>query len=140
MGKGKGEPDHWVAVVKSGTVMFEVAGLPAEILFKRTRVAIRVFGNDHAAQLTQAVLQLLAEHRIRHLLIAKRRPQTNSKVERYQQTLKREWALGQIYRSSEHRGAALSHWLQHYNTRRPHSALDGRPPISRVHNLPRQDI
>ena len=23
MGKGKGEPDHWVAVVKSGTVMFE---------------------------------------------------------------------------------------------------------------------
>src|SRR6266852_4585318 len=30
MGKGKGEPDHWVAVVKSGTVMFEVAGLPAD--------------------------------------------------------------------------------------------------------------
>jgi len=28
MGKGKGEPDHWVAVVKKGTVMFEVAGLP----------------------------------------------------------------------------------------------------------------
>ena len=30
MGKGKGEPDHWVAVVKCGTVMFEVAGLPQE--------------------------------------------------------------------------------------------------------------
>ena len=30
MGKGKGEPDHWVAVVKSGTVMFEVAGLAAD--------------------------------------------------------------------------------------------------------------
>lgn len=30
MGKGKGEPDHWVAVVKSGTVLFEVAGLPHE--------------------------------------------------------------------------------------------------------------
>jgi large subunit ribosomal protein L16 len=27
MGTGKGEPDHWVAVVKKGTVMFEVAGL-----------------------------------------------------------------------------------------------------------------
>ena len=26
MGKGKGEPDHWVAVVKPGTVMFEIAG------------------------------------------------------------------------------------------------------------------
>ena len=27
MGKGKGDPDHWVAVVKPGTVMFEVAGV-----------------------------------------------------------------------------------------------------------------
>jgi large subunit ribosomal protein L16 len=27
MGKGKGEPDHWVAVVKPGTVIFEVAGV-----------------------------------------------------------------------------------------------------------------
>ena len=26
MGTGKGEPDHWVAVVKPGTVMFEIAG------------------------------------------------------------------------------------------------------------------
>jgi large subunit ribosomal protein L16 len=30
MGKGKGEPDHWVAVVKPGTVMFEIAGLPQD--------------------------------------------------------------------------------------------------------------
>lgn len=27
MGKGKGEPDHWVAVVKPGTVLFELAGV-----------------------------------------------------------------------------------------------------------------
>ena len=27
MGKGKGEPDHWVAVVKPGTVMFELQGV-----------------------------------------------------------------------------------------------------------------
>lgn len=27
MGKGKGEPDHWVAVVKPGTVMFEIDGV-----------------------------------------------------------------------------------------------------------------
>ncbi len=27
MGKGKGEPDHWVAVVKPGTVLFEVGGV-----------------------------------------------------------------------------------------------------------------
>jgi len=28
MGKGKGEPEYWAAVVKPGTVMFEVGGMP----------------------------------------------------------------------------------------------------------------
>ncbi|RLS34854.1 MAG: 50S ribosomal protein L16 [Planctomycetota bacterium] len=28
MGKGKGEPDRWVAVVKPGTVLFELGGVP----------------------------------------------------------------------------------------------------------------
>lgn len=28
MGSGKGAPDKWVAVVKKGTVMFEIAGIP----------------------------------------------------------------------------------------------------------------
>ncbi len=28
MGKGKGEPEYWAAVVKAGTVMFEIGGLP----------------------------------------------------------------------------------------------------------------
>ena len=88
---------------------------------------------------SRALRQLLAHRGIRHLLIEKGRPQTNGKVERYQQTLKREWGLGHSYRSSEHRAAALSHWLNHYNTHRPHSALGGQPPTSRIHNVPRQD-
>jgi transposase InsO family protein len=87
----------------------------------------------------RSLAALLARHGIKHLLIPIRRPQVNGKVERYQQTLKREWGLGQIYRSSDHRAQALSHWLRHYNEHRPHSSLGGRPPISRVHNLPRQD-
>lgn len=31
MGKGKGEPDYWVAVVKPGTVLFEIGGVPQEV-------------------------------------------------------------------------------------------------------------
>lgn len=31
MGKGKGSVDHWVAVVKPGRIMFEVAGVPEDI-------------------------------------------------------------------------------------------------------------
>ncbi|HUG36318.1 MAG TPA: IS481 family transposase [Candidatus Limnocylindrales bacterium] len=87
----------------------------------------------------RSLRELLARRGIRHLLIPPRRPQVNGKVERYQQTLKREWALGQTYRSSDHRARALSHWRRYYNERRPHSSLGGRPPISRVHNVPRQD-
>ncbi len=30
MGSGKGAPDHWVAVVKPGRILFEIAGVPQE--------------------------------------------------------------------------------------------------------------
>jgi len=95
--------------------------------------------NAWAYTRNRSLAELLARRGIRHLLIPIRRPQVNGKVERYQQTLKREWALGQVYRSSDHRAQALSHWLRYYNERRPHSSLGGRSPISRVHNVPRQD-
>jgi transposase InsO family protein len=88
----------------------------------------------------RSLRELLNRHGIRHLLIQVRRPQTNGKVERYQQTLKREWGLGQRYRSSGHRAKALPHWVHYYNERRRHSAIGDRPPISRVRNVPGQDI
>jgi large subunit ribosomal protein L16 len=31
MGKGKGEPAHWVATVKPGTIMFELSGVPEQM-------------------------------------------------------------------------------------------------------------
>jgi transposase InsO family protein len=82
---------------------------------------------------------LLRERGIAHRTIPPRTPKRNGKVERYQQTLKREWGLGQRYRSSDARAAALPHWLIHYNTTRNHSAIGNRPPITRVRNLSRQD-
>ena len=39
------------------------------------------------------------------------------------------------YRTHRHRNAALPHWLDNYNRRRPHSSIGDRPPISRVHNV-----
>jgi transposase InsO family protein len=51
--------------------------------------------------------------------------------------MEREWAKGLRYRTTINR--ALPHWLRHSNKRRPHSSLDGQPPISRAHNLSRQD-
>jgi transposase InsO family protein len=88
----------------------------------------------------RALRELFAAHAIRHLRTKPYRPRTNGKVERFHQTMAREWAYGVRYRSHRHRAAALPHWLDHYNTRRPHSSLGGLPPISRVHNVYRQDI
>jgi transposase InsO family protein len=88
---------------------------------------------------SRAVQQLLAHHQIRHLTTKPYRPRTNGKVERFHQTMAREWAYGLVYSSHHERAAALPHWLNHYNTARPHSSLGGQPPISRVHNLRRQD-
>jgi transposase InsO family protein len=83
----------------------------------------------------RSLRQLLARRDIRHLTTEPYRPRTNGKVERFHQTMAREWAYGLAYRSHRQRNQALPHWLDHYNTRRPHSSLGGRPPISRVHNL-----
>jgi transposase InsO family protein len=83
--------------------------------------------------------QLLDRYEIRHLTTKPYRPQTNGKVERFHQTMAREWAYGLLYNSHRERAAALPHWLNHYNTARPHSSLGGRPPISRVHNVRGQD-
>jgi transposase InsO family protein len=87
----------------------------------------------------RSLRELLSAHGVEHRRIPPRTPKRNGKVERYQQTLAREWAYGQTYRSSHARAIALPHWLKHYNRTRRHSAIGNRPPISRVRKDPRQN-
>ena len=39
MGKGKGAPEYWVAVVKPGTIMFEVGGVTSTVAMEAMRLA-----------------------------------------------------------------------------------------------------
>lgn len=39
MGSGKGSPEYWVAVVKPGRIMFEVAGIPEDVAREALRLA-----------------------------------------------------------------------------------------------------
>jgi large subunit ribosomal protein L16 len=39
MGKGKGNPEHWVAVVKPGRVMFEVEGVAEDLAQRALKLA-----------------------------------------------------------------------------------------------------
>ena len=60
------------------------------------------------------------------------RPQTNGKAERFNRTMLDEWAYAKLYRSNEARLSSLPRWLETYNWRRPHTAIGGLPPISRL--------
>lgn len=69
---------------------------------------------------------------VRQLYTRRYTPRTNGKAERFIKTALLEWAYGRLYRHSEERRHALTRWLHHYNWHRPHTAVSGRPPITRV--------
>lgn len=59
-------------------------------------------------------------------------PWTNGKAERLNRTLLTEFAYARPWTSNDQRLAALPTWVEHYNIERSHSALGGRPPITRL--------
>ena len=59
-------------------------------------------------------------------------PRTNGKAERFIQTSLKEWAYSQAYESSTEREEHLIPRLNFYNNQRPHSALERKPPVSRL--------
>jgi transposase InsO family protein len=69
---------------------------------------------------------------IKQVFIRPHCPWQNGKVERLNRTLLTEWAYRQVFLTNEQRSAALAPWLEHYNTRRRHSALGRLPPVSRL--------
>jgi transposase InsO family protein len=69
---------------------------------------------------------------LRHLFIEPYRPRTNGKAERFIRTLTERWAYGGVYLTNSQRRAALPGFLDHYNYRRPHRALNREPPIQRL--------
>ena len=92
---------------------------------------------DNAFAYTQSrsFAELLGHRAIRHIRTRPYTPKTNGKVERFNQTLQREWAYALQYASSHARRQALPHWINHYNERRTHSALGNRPPRQRVRDV-----
>lgn len=72
---------------------------------------------------------------LKHLRTRPYRPRTNGKAERLIQTALREWAYGPTWQNSDERNQALEAWLHFYNHHRPHKALGGQPPVTRLNNL-----
>lgn len=87
---------------------------------------------DNAWAYRYSLREVCAVHGIRQKFIKPHCPWQNGKAERFNRTLQTEWAYRQPFTSNNQRTAALDPWLEHYNTGRRHSALGGKPPISRL--------
>lgn len=92
----------------------------------------RVLTDNGSCYRSWAFATALAASRTRHKRTRPYRPQTNGKVERYHRTLAREWAYTRAWSSNAERAAALQAFLDRYNYTRPHTALKGKPPTSRL--------
>jgi transposase InsO family protein len=87
---------------------------------------------DNAWAYRWSLREVVAELGARQAFIKPHCPWQNGKVERFNRTLQTEWAYRRVFLSNDERSAALAPWLEHYNTRRRHSALGGHPPATRL--------
>ena len=87
---------------------------------------------DNAWAYRYSLREACARQSITQVFIKPHCPWQNGKVERLNRTLQTEWAYRQVFTTNADRSAALAPWLEHYNTRRRHTALGGLPPVSRL--------
>jgi transposase InsO family protein len=87
---------------------------------------------DNAWAYRYSIHEVVGQLGAKQVFIRPHCPWQNGKIERLNRTLQTEWAYREVFTSNAERAAALAPWLEHYNNRRRHSALGGRPPISRL--------
>ena len=98
----------------------------------------RVLTDNGSCYRSRVFAGALGEAGVAHRRTRPYRPQTNGKVERFNLTLKWEWAYARPYETNDSRADALRRWLHNYNYHRPHMAHAGRPPITVLNNVPRK--
>ena len=121
-----------VAFLKAAVAHYQALGV-------RIKRLITDNGSAYRSRLFARTCKALG---IKHSFTRPYRPQTNGKAERFIQTCLREWAYGHVWNHSSERTRWLPAFLRYYNTRRPHSALGDKPPVSRLpwNNILQVDI
>lgn len=111
-----------VTFLDAATAWFQTHGVTVQ----------RVMTDNGSAFKSKPFAAAIQAHALKHKRTRPYTPKTNGKAERFIQTSIREWAYASPFASSAQRTQAMHPWLHAYNTVRPHSALKGWPPVSRI--------
>lgn len=106
----------------------------AAAFYAESGVKVEAVMTDNALNYRRsaAFAEAMAALQTTHVAIPPYRPRANGKVERFNRTMVEEWAYVRLYTSNAQRIRILERWVGFYNRRRPHTALGGRPPASRL--------
>lgn len=120
-----------VCAVLTGSL--ERYGIPDEILTDNGKVFTGRYG-PHPTEV--AFDRILREHGISHRHTAPRSPTTTGKIERFHQSLRREFLDGKVFADLQRAQRELDRWIADYNTARPHQALEMATPAERFRLRP----
>jgi transposase InsO family protein len=108
-------------------------GVPDEILTDNGKCFTGRFGPRPVEVLFDRILR---ENGISHRHTGVRSPTTTGKIERFHQSLRREFLADRTFPSLEAAQAELDAWVDDYNTNRPHQALEMATPSERFRLVP----
>lgn len=103
-------------------------GIPDEILTDNGKVFTGRFGPRPVEVLFDRICR---ENGISHRHSAVRSPTTTGKIERFHQSIRKEFLADRTFKSLEAAQSALDAWVTEYNDERPHQALDMATPAER---------
>ncbi len=108
-------------------------GVPDEVLTDNGKVFTGRFGTHKAEVMFD---RMCRENGISHKLTAPRSPTTTGKIERFHQSVRKEFLADRTFPSLEAAQEALDAWVADYNTERPHQALEMATPAERFRLVP----
>ena len=108
-------------------------GIPDEILTDNGKVFTGRFGPQPVEVLFDRICR---ENGISHRHTAVRSPTTTGKIERFHQSLRKEFLADRTFASLDQAQGALDAWVSDYNTVRPHQALEMATPADRFRLAP----
>lgn len=108
-------------------------GVPDEVLTDNGKVFTGRFGTHKAEVMFD---RMCRENGISHRLTAPRSPTTTGKIERFHQSVRKEFLADRTFASLKDAQAALDAWVNDYNNERPHQALEMAVPAERFRLVP----